>query len=339
MQKEKKLFKKNSKTIPIWLMRQAGRYQKEYRKIRETEKNFLDLCYNSKKIYDITMIPINSFGFDAAIIFSDILVLPHVLGWDVQFKEGEGPLLRKFESAEDFKYFKAEFDKRVENIYVTINNLSNNLPNDTSLIGFAGSPWTVTSYLLEGRGKQNFSVSKSFIYNNYETATKLVNFITEKTIEHLKNQIAAGADVIQLFDSWSGMLSGKEYNDFVIKPTKKIVKQLKEIYPTIHIIGFPRGSGFLYDEYITKTAIDAVSVDQFVPVAKMKEWQKKLVVQGNLDPAILLSNKEIIAKKVDNILTNIDQENFIFNLGHGILPTTPVENVTFLVDYVKKYKR
>ncbi|NRB10860.1 MAG: uroporphyrinogen decarboxylase [Rickettsiaceae bacterium] len=339
MKKKEKLFNKKEGNVPIWLMRQAGRYQKEYREIRKTEKSFLDLCYNSEKVHDITMLPIKSFGFDAAIIFSDILVLPHILGWDVNFKEGEGPILRRFESAKDFQYFTDEFDHKVENIYTAINKLSNNLPEDVSLIGFAGSPWTVTSYLLEGRGKQNFSVSKSFIYNNYKTVLKLINFITDKTIRHLENQIKAGVNVIQLFDSWSGMLSGNEYNDFVIKPTQKIVKQIKENHPTIPVIGFPRGSGFLYDEYITKTGIDAVSVDQFVPVAKMKEWQKDLVVQGNLDPVVLLSNKETIAMKAEEILSNIDRKNFIFNLGHGILPSTPVENVKFLVDYVKNYQK
>lgn len=335
----KKTFQKTNKETPIWLMRQAGRYMSEYREIRKGVGNFLDLCYDSDKASEVTLQPIKRFGFDASIIFSDILVLPHALGWDVEFKQGEGPVLRKFESEKDFSLLNENFSGKINNIYDTVSKVKAQLPQNTSLIGFAGSPWTVVSYMLEGRGKQDFSTSKNFLYNQEDTAKKLINFITEKTITYLSGQIDAGAEIIQLFDSWSGMLNGYQYEEFVINPTIKIVSELKNKFPDVPIIGFPKGSGFKYDKYIDSTGIDGIGVDQFTPVSEMHRWQKKLVVQGNLDPVILLGDKQNIARSVDDILSVMDKENFVFNLGHGILPTTPVENVEYLVNYVRNYSK
>lgn len=320
-------------------MRQAGRYLPEYMEIRKNVPDFLELCYDSKKAAIVTMQPIERFGFNAAIIFSDILVLPHALGWGVKFEKGEGPLLQKFETDKDLLYLSGGLNEKVNHVYDTINKVRASLNKEVSLIGFAGSPWTVASYMLEGRGKQDFSVSKNFLYTKKDLASQLIEIITNRTIEYLLGQVNAGADIIQLFDSWAGILSGEEYNDFVIKPTKKIVNSIKDKYPNLPIIGFPRGSGYLYQEYIDKTNIDAVGVDQFVPINMMKKWQDKLVVQGNFDPVLLLSSKEIIEKKANNILSELGRKNFIFNLGHGILPETPVENVEFLVNYVKNYKK
>jgi uroporphyrinogen decarboxylase len=334
-----KTFEKKNNSLPIWFMRQAGRYLPEYMKIRSTVNNFLELCYDSDKASIVTLQPITRFGFDAAIIFSDILVLPHVLGWNVEFKENEGPVLQKFTSENDFKFLNEKPDNKIKNIYDTVSKVREKLPEHTSLIGFAGSPWTVISYMLEGRGKQDFSVSKSFLYNNHGLALKLTDYITDQTIEYLSGQVEAGADVLQLFDSWSGVLYGTEYDDYVIKPTKKIISELKKRYPKLPVIGFPRGSGFLYEKYITETGIAGVGVDQFVPVEIMAGWQKNLVVQGNFDPIVLMSSKEAIAKKADEILSKMDNKNFIFNLGHGILPSTPIENVEFLVNYVREYKK
>lgn len=334
-----KIFEGTKQPTPIWFMRQAGRYLPEYMKVRHTVSNFLELCYDSDKASIVTLQPITRFGFDAAIIFSDILVLPHSLGWNVEFKEKEGPVLQKFTSDKDFKFLKEKPDGKIKNIYDTVSKVKEKLPKHTSLIGFAGSPWTVVSYMLEGRGKQDFSVSKSFLYNNPSIALKLIDYITDQTIEYLSGQVEAGADVLQLFDSWSGTLSGTEYDNYVINPTKKIISELKKRYPNLPIIGFPRGSGFLYEKYITETRIDGVGVDQFVPVEMIAKWQKNIVVQGNFDPIVLLSSKEAIVKKADEILSKIDNKNFIFNLGHGILPTTPLENVEFLVNYVREYKK
>ncbi|PCJ27122.1 MAG: uroporphyrinogen decarboxylase [Rickettsiales bacterium] len=337
-----KVFQKKNETVPIWLMRQAGRYMPEYMAVRAGMDNFLDLCYDSDKASKVTLQPVERFGFDAAIIFSDILVLPHALGWDVAFKQGEGPVLRKFESEKDLSLISDNFSAKINNIYDTVSKVKGALPKNVSLIGFAGSPWTVASYMLEGKGKQDFSVSKNFLYTKRSLAEKLIGIITEKTIEYLSGQIDAGAEVIQLFDSWSGMLSGSEYHDFVIKPTKRIISALKQKYPHIPVIGFPRGAGYNYDQYIKHAGVDAVGVDQFTPLSQMKKWQEEIVVQGNLDPVILLGSKENIARSVDEIFASMGgkgSKNFIFNLGHGILQTTPVENVEYLVDYVKNCQK
>ena len=332
-------FKRKNNNIPIWFMRQAGRYLPEYMEIRKNVTDFLELCYDSEKAKTVTLQPIDRFDFDAAIIFSDILVLPHALGWKVAFKKGEGPILQKFESDRDLININNNFDKKINCIYDTVNKVRASLDKSKSLIGFAGSPWTVASYMLEGKGKQDFSVSKNFLYNKKKLALELIDIITEKTIEYLLGQINAGADIIQLFDSWAGVLSGEEYEGFVIKPTKKIVSSIKEKHPSLPIIGFPRGSGYLYQEYINQTNIDAIGVDQFVPLDIMKKWQENIVVQGNFDPVLLLGNKEVIQKKAKDILTCLNNKNFIFNLGHGILPNTPMENVQFLVNYVRNYQK
>lgn len=332
-------FQRKNNNVPIWFMRQAGRYLPEYMEIRKDSSDFLELCYDSEKAKKVTLQPIDRFDFDAAIIFSDILVLPHALGWKVAFKKGEGPILQKFETDKDLLYINNDFDKKINCIYDTVNKVRLSLDKNKSLIGFAGSPWTVASYMLEGKGKQDFSVSKNFLYNNKKLALQLIDIITEKTIEYLLGQINAGVDIIQLFDSWAGVLSGEEYEDFVIKPTKKIVSLVKRKYPSLPIIGFPRGSGYLYQEYIDQTDIDAIGVDQFVPINTMKKWQENIIVQGNFDPVLLLGKKEIIEKKANNILACLDSKNFIFNLGHGILPNTPIENVQFLVNYVRNYQK
>jgi uroporphyrinogen decarboxylase len=333
------VFKKENKDIPIWLMRQAGRYLPEYMEIRSNVDNFLELCYDSDKAAKVTLQPIDRFGFDAAILFSDILVLPHALGWNVAFKKGEGPILEKFKSEKDLLKLSDNFSDQINNVYSTVSKVKSSLPKHVSLIGFAGSPWTVISYMLEGKGKQDFSVSKGFLYNDYQTAKKLFDIISDKTIEYLSGQIEAGAEIIQLFDSWSGMLNGFNYEEFVIKPTKKIVDALKQKYPNVPIIGFPRGSGYNYDNYIKNTKIDGVGVDQFTPVSQMKKWQKDLVVQGNFDPVILLGGKENIKNAVDEILYTVENENFIFNLGHGIMPNTDPKNVEYLVKCVREFKR
>ena len=317
-------------------MRQAGRYLPEYKEIRKTISGFLDLCYNVDKAVEVTLQPIRRFGFDAAIVFSDILVLPDALGWDVRFEEGVGPILRRFESRDDFKYLQGESSEKLNKVYEIIRKVKDNLPTNTSLIGFTGSPWTVMTYMLEGRGKTSFEKSKRFIYENNALAQELLQLVTNHTISHLIGQVKAGADLVQLFDSWAGVLEEKEYDQFVIEPTKKIVTALREKFPSLPIIGFPKGSGFLYEKYISHTGVTAIGVDQFVPVNVMKSWSKKIVVQGNLDPFVLLTNKEIIKEKVNKIISNFEDGNFIFNLGHGILPNTPVENVEFLVSYVRE---
>ncbi|WP_341763630.1 uroporphyrinogen decarboxylase [Candidatus Tisiphia endosymbiont of Beris chalybata] len=331
------VFEKCNVKPPIWLMRQAGRHLPEYRKTRDTVNNFLELCYDVEKAVEVTLQPVERYNTDAAIIFSDILILPDALGWRVEFAKEEGPILQQFQNEDDFKIFKELDKEKLNKIYEIIRKVKARLSPDKALIGFVGSPWTVMTYLLEGRGKQNFQTAKNFIYKNNKLAQELVDFITKKTIIHLIGQVEAGVDLVQLFDSWAGILGEKEYEQFIIQPTKEIVKTLKEKFPTLPIIGFPRGSGFLYDNYINNTGISAIGVDQFVPISVMKNWSNKIVVQGNLDPLLLLTDKEIIEKKVRELVTSFPERNFIFNLGHGILPNTPVENVEILVNCVREF--
>lgn len=324
---------------PIWLLRQAGRYMPEYMVVRKTVRHFLELCYDSEKACQVTLQPIERYNVDSAIIFSDILVLPDALGWDVQFKEGEGPVLQKYTSIQDLSLLNDSFLDRINNVYEAITKVRNKLNPQISLIGFAGSPWTVASYMIEGKGKHDFSNTKLFIYQNREATRQLIKLLTIKTIEYLSNQVKAGADILMLFDSWAGVLSGSEYDEFVINPTKEIIKSLKLLHPEIPIIGFPRASGYNYDKYIMETGIDIISCDQLVPPEIMAKWQDKIVVQGNLDPLVLLGSQDLIKEKIDDILSKIDRKNFIFNLGHGILPTTDPKNVEFLVNYVRsKYQ-
>jgi uroporphyrinogen decarboxylase len=324
--------------IPIWFMRQAGRHLPEYRKVKESVKNFLDFCYDVDKATEVTLQPIRRYNLDAAIIFSDILVLPHALGWEVDFKENIGPVLRQFKSQEDFKYLQNDPSSKLEKVYEIIKKVKEELPLSTSLIGFTGSPWTVMSYMLEGKGKQDFKISKKFIYENKILARKLLDFITEKTASHLINQAKSGADILKLFDSWSGVLAEEEFTEFVIEPTKKIISRVKEIFPNVPIIAFPKGAGLLYEKFIKEVPIDILALDQTVPLEKMRQWSDKVIVQGNLDPIILLTNKEIIKEKAYKIFSAMKGKNFIFNLGHGILPETPPENVEFLTEYVRNFK-
>lgn len=337
------IFEGKNTEIPIWFMRQAGRYLPEYRQIRQTTNNFLELCYSTEKIVEITLQPIRRFQLDAAIIFSDILVLPHCLNWPVTFKKGEGPILKQFTNEADLAQMDQSFSKQINYVYQAISQVKAKLPKETALIGFAGSPWTVISYLLEGRGKQDFSTSKKFLYNQPILARKLFDLITEKTIEHLSNQIEAGAEVIQLFDSWAGMLNGDYYENFVIKPNQKIITSLKQKYVKIPVVAFPKNSGYNYDNFIDKVPADVIGVDQFVPVEQMRKWQERKqgqkIIQGNLDPVVLLSSKEKIKDSIDNILSKIDHQKFIFNLGHGVMPATDPANIEYVVNYVRNYQK
>lgn len=323
---------------PIWLMRQAGRYLPEYMAVRKEVKNFLEFCYDVDKATEVTLQPIKRFDFDAAIIFSDILVLPHALGWEVDFKENIGPVLKQFKSKEDFKYLQNNSNDKLEKVYEIVKKVRKELPKSTSLIGFTGSPWTVMTYMLEGKGKQDFRVSKKFIYENKDLAKELLEFITEKTIHHLINQIKSGANIIKIFDSWAGILPEEEFKKFVIEPTKKIIKSIKGVFPDIPIITFPKGAGLLYEKFLEEVPTDIIAIDPLIPLEKMKRWSNKVIVQGNLDPVILLTNKKIIKEKVHKILLVMENKNFIFNLGHGILPETPPENVEFLVECIREYE-
>ena len=335
------LKKEKFSTPPIWIMRQAGRYLPEYREIRSNVKNFLELCYNPKLAYEVTLQPIQRFDFDAAIIFSDILVIPDALGVKVEFIKNEGPKLQKISNQENLKQLKTNNIKSHLNpVFEAIALTKSKLDSSKSLIGFSGSPWTLACYMIEGGGSKNFeSVRKSAIQNE-EFFSQLIEILTQSIIEYLSCQINAGADVVKLFDSWASVLPPSELQKWVIDPTKKIVSELKKLHPKTPIICFPRGIGANYLEFTRQVKCDSVAIDQTVE----KNWARKnlqqdcnIVLQGNLDNILLaFGSKKEIEKEVLQILKVFSQHPFIFNLGHGILPQTPIENVELLLKIINR---
>lgn len=321
--------------VPIWLMRQAGRYLEEYRNVRNTTNSFLEFCYTPEKAAEVTLQPIRRFDFNAAIIFSDILVIPDALGVNVSFNQGEGPVLEKI-TANDLDRLQYNGNK-LKPVYEAIKLVRDALPKEKTLIGFAGSPWTLSTYMVEGRGSKDYHIVKSWAYANPETFSKLIYILADSIVEHAIAQIESGANMFQLFDSWAGTLAaGDEFTKWVIEPTAYIISKIKEKYPDVPVIGFPRGAGISYIDYANKTGIDAISIDYSTPL----EWAAdniNIAIQGNLDPVLLKNNKDMMLKQANKILNIMKGRKFIFNLGHGILPETPVENVKALVDLVKGF--
>lgn len=314
---------------PFWLMRQAGRYLPEYREVRSQAGGFLDLCFSPKLACEVTLQPIRRYGMDAAILFSDILIVPYGLGQPVGFKEGEGPVLDPVRSAGDLGRLSLEgFHERVAPVYETVSLIAEALPKETTLIGFAGSPWTVATYMAEGGGSKEFVAVKRWAYSDPVGFGQLIDMLVEATISYLSRQVEAGAEVLQLFDSWAGILPEPGFRRWCIEPTIRIVSALKAKHPDIPVIGFPRGAGALYAAYATETGIDAMSLDTTVPVAWAAETlQSILPVQGNLDPILLVAGGEALDREIDRILTGFSGGAHIFNLGHGVTQTTPPESV------------
>lgn len=322
---------------PIWLMRQAGRYLEEYRAIRAKVGGFLELCYTPELAIEVTMQPIRRFGFDAAILFSDILVLPDALGQEVTFVEGEGPKLEPVRSMADIQKLSTNWVfQRLEPVYETVAGLSQNLPKNTALIGFAGAPWTVATYMVEGGSSRDFAQVKGFAFEKPDEFQVLIDLIVEGTAEYLCSQIENGAEAIQIFDSWAGVLPEDAFDRWVIAPTKSLVAKVRAKHPATPIIGFPRGAGLNYVDYVRETAVTAVGLDTTVPTKWAADTlQTRLPVQGNLDPQILLAGGDILDSSVKRILENLSGGPFIFNLGHGIIKETPVEHVERLMDLVR----
>lgn len=324
--------------IPFWFMRQAGRYLPEYRALREKKKDFLEFCYTPELAAEATLQPIQRFNLDAAIIFSDILVVPHALGIPVRFQEGIGPILKPLENESDIKGLEPEKVKnRLEMVYQAIRLSKKQLASHTALIGFAGSPWTLACYCIEGTSSKNFAKTRMFSEENRDLFLQLLEILTLSVTDHALSQIEAGADAIQLFDSWAGMLPEKPFQDFVIAPTKKMVALIKAKYPHTPIIGFPRQAGVKFLPYVQETKVDAVNIDGSVSL----EWardvlQKHVIVQGNLNPMVLADNKAMMLKEAEAIIAALGDKPFVFNLGHGILPHTPVEHVQALCEFIRK---
>ena len=324
---------------PIWLMRQAGRYLPEYRELRREASGFLNLCYTPELAVEVTLQPIRRYGFDAAILFSDILVVPDALGVEVAFVEGEGPKLRAIrDGAGVAKLTKSRLHDHLAPVYETIRRLRQSLPEETALIGFAGAPWTVTSYMIEGGGSKEFQEARFLARRDPETFDALIDLVTDATIDYLLAQIEAGAEALQIFDSWAGVLPASAFHHYCEQPILRIVKAIKTAHPDIPIIAFPRGAGVLYQHFADTVPVDGVSLDTTVPAGWVANNLKKLCLQGNLDPIALLSGGDDMLNDARHLLNVFADQPYIFNLGHGVLPPTDPDTVKRLIDFVRSYR-
>jgi uroporphyrinogen decarboxylase len=323
---------------PVWLMRQAGRYLPEYRATRKDAGSFLDLCYNPKLAAEVTLQPIRRYGFDASILFSDILVVPDALGQPVRFAEGEGPRLDPIRAvAELGRLSLSNTNEKFGRVWETVARLRQDLPRETALIGFCGAPWTVATYMVEGRGSTDQAQARGWAYRDPAGFSRLIDILTEASIEYLVGQIKAGADVIQIFDSWAGSLAEDQFEQWVVAPTARIVQALKLQFPNVPVIGFPKGATAQLAHFVKSTQVNGVSCDTACPLAVMQSMSSlDTVVQGNLDPLLLVAGGAALDKRIDEILEAMDRRPFIFNLGHGIVPETPPEHVAQLVERVRK---
>jgi uroporphyrinogen decarboxylase len=323
---------------PIWLMRQAGRYLPEYRALRETVGGFLDLCLTPELAAEVTMQPIRRFALDAAILFSDILIVPYALGQPLEYRDGEGPVLEPVHSPTAITGVgDTEFRDRIAPVWRTVERVKGMLHPDTTLIGFAGTPWTVASYMVEGGTSRDFVTVKSWAFSDPLGFGQLIDRLVEATIVYLDGQVRAGAEVLQLFDSWAGVLPEAAFRQWVIAPTKKIVTALNRAHPQIPIIGFPRDAGLMYRAYLAETGVNGLSLDQTVPLEIARRTLQPLAaVQGNLDPLLLMAGGAPMAAATRDILATLGTGPFIFNLGHGVLPATPPDHVQALIDLVHR---
>jgi uroporphyrinogen decarboxylase len=324
---------------PIWLMRQAGRYLPEYRAIREKTNNFLDLCFNPKLAAEVTLQPIRRFGFDAAIMFSDILVVPHALGQHVTFEAGEGPRLDALQDPAALKRLRTEIDHgKLAPIYKMIKRVKPELPPSIALLGFCGAPWTVATYMIAGCGTADQLPARLFAYRHPEAFTNLIDILIEASASYLIRQFAAGVDAVQIFDTWAGVLPAEEFRKWCIEPTARIVASVREQFPAARIIGFPRGAGTELPRYLKAVPIDAVGLDWMIELSFARDQIQPLrTIQGNLDPLVLLAGGAALDRGVDAILEAFGRHPFIFNLGHGILPDTPIAHVERLIARIRNH--
>jgi len=322
---------------PIWMMRQAGRYLPEYREVRSNIRSFLEFCYTPEAAVEVTLQPLRRYNFDASIVFADILVIPDALGQNVAFKEGEGPVLEPIRDRAGLDQL--DVSKVVQNlspIFETLSRLSKEIPETTGLIGFAGSPWTVAVYMVEGRGRTDCERAREWAYRAPDEFQVLMDILVEATSEYLIAQIKAGAEVLQLFDSWAGVLSVSQFRSLVIEPTRRIVENVKAAYPNVPIIGFPRQGGVMVPEYVEKTGVDGVSLDHSMPLDwALEAIPDTCVLQGNLDNRLLVVGGPALDQGVDDILEATKGRRFVFNLGHGIVPQTPPEHVSQVINRIR----
>jgi uroporphyrinogen decarboxylase len=321
---------------PVWLMRQAGRYLPEYRAIRAKAPRFLDFCYTPELAIEATLQPIRRFGLDAAILFCDILVIPDALGAEVGFVEGEGPRLTPIASADGLATdAPAAVAAKLEPVYQAVRGVRELLPDATALIGFAGAPWTVATYMVEGGPSRDFATVKSLMWSDPAAFGGLIQRLVDATVAHLGAQIEAGVDAVQIFDSWAGVLPAPEFRRWCIEPTRRIVDRLKALFPDVPVIGFPRGAGAMIDDFVQGAQVDAVSIDSSMPLRTAAAMQARVAVQGNLDPVLLMTGGDAFRQRVSETVSALAGGAHVFNLGHGILPPTPPEHVAELVSIVR----
>ena len=321
---------------PMWLMRQAGRYLPEYRALRAQKGGFLELVYDSAAAAEVTLQPLRRFGFDGAILFSDILIVPYAMGQDLWFEAGEGPRLAPILADHDLSALKPDFS-RFDAVYETVRQVKAALDPDVTFLGFAGSPWTIATYMVAGQGSKDQGAARRLAYADPARFGALIDAIVDATVTYLSGQIVAGVEAVQLFDSWAGSLSPLQFERWVIAPNAAIVRKLKAIHPDIPVIGFPKGAGAKLADYARGTGVDALGLDETIdPHWADRVLPPGLPVQGNLDPLALIAGGQAVCEAVDNIRAAFADRPHIFNLGHGILPDTPIDHVEALTSYIRQ---
>lgn len=329
---------KRGAQVPLWLMRQAGRYLPEYRALRAEKGGFLAMAYDSEAACEITLQPIDRFGFDGAILFSDILIVPHALGQHLEFLAGEGPKLSP--PLVDAALDALTCDRsRYDPIYETVRRCRQRLPDGVTMLGFAGSPWTVATYMVAGEGSRDQHDARAMAYRDPAKLDAILDAIVDETIEYLSGQIDAGAEAVQLFDSWAGSLAPDEFERLVIAPNARIVAALRARHPDTPVIGFPKGAGEKLPTYARETGVQAVGVDETIdPNWAARELPAGMPVQGNFDPLLLLAGSDRLEPRVQLILEAFADRPHVFNLGHGIDRRTPIEHVDRLIATVRSFK-
>lgn len=334
---------KTSEIPPVWLMRQAGRYLPEYRTLRADKGGFLNMVYNPKTACEITLQPIRRFSMDGAILFSDILVVPDVLGRNLRFAEGEGPLLDPITGPADIANLAlpketAKYDSVAESVTLIAEGLAREGHAHTALIGFAGAPFTIAAYMIEGQGSRDFTAARLFGLLYPDAFKRLLDIVIETTADYLSRQIKAGAQAVQLFDSWAGVVDAASFDDWVITPTARLIAKLKAVHPDIPVIGFPRKAGPHYAAYAQKTGVTALGVDEQLSAADLARLQEICPVQGNLDPHRLLAGGTAMFDAASALLKHATGKPYIFNLGHGVIKGTDPDHVAALVACVRGEK-
>ena len=326
---------------PIWMMRQAGRYLPEYRALRARAGSFLDLCFSPELAAEVTLQPIRRFSFDAAILFSDILVIPHALGRRVDFVAGEGPRLDPIEDAAAISAIKTEIDQAVLSpVYETIERVKAQLPADVTFLGFCGAPWTVATYMVAGKGTPDQAPARMFAYSQPQGFAALIDILVEASASYLVGQLRAGVDAVQIFDTWAGILPPEQFVRWSIEPTARIISRVRRDIPDAKIIGFPRGAGTMLELYAKDLPLNAVGLDWMIDKSFARDRVQSMVaVQGNLDPLVLIAGGEALDRAVDSVLDAFSGGPFIFNLGHGITPDTPIAHVEQMIRRVRGAQR